>query len=295
MLRLFQLYRKVNLLYIWLHSVLIVSLPHKPLFPVSSVNSVFLPHIFTLGFSNIPLSIHTLSLRTLIQPQTIKCPPNPVGHTLDIGVSVSPELQADVLSCPLFVPMWMVTTRISSRTPTAKLTLSWVKIILDLSDSAACSPPGLLSFISCSNPHFKHDQLYCPHLCTESEPCGCVLLRLRTCLLIGCLASAWDPTQQEGGFWKVILMLNTVRVIFYSLSSSSWITQNRNLRTLIPLSTPLSLHPFPASSGHCCLLLILKHVSQAPHSVLALVFSSGVCRAQHSAYVQDSFLLFLCI
>ena len=150
-------------------------------------------------------------------------------------------------------------------------------------------------FHICSNPHFKRDQLYCPHLCTESEPCGCLLLRLWTCLLIGCLASAWDPTQQEGGFWKVILMLNTVRVIFYSLSSSSWITQNRNLRTLVPLSTQLSLHPFPASSGHCCLLLILKHVSQAPHSVLALVFSSGVCRARHSAYVQDSFLLFLCI
>ena len=78
---------------------LIVSLSHTSLFSVSYVNSVFLPHFFTLGFSNIPLSIHTLSLRTLIQPQTIKCPLNPLGHSLDISMSTSPELQADVPRC----------------------------------------------------------------------------------------------------------------------------------------------------------------------------------------------------
>lgn len=118
----------------------------------------FCPIFFTLGFSNIPLSIHTRSLRTLIQPQRIKCPRN-LWDTLLTGMSVSPELQADVLSGPLFVPVWMVTTRISSEhrmsdpapTATAKLTLSWVKIVLDLSDSASCSHPGP-SFTSRSNP-----------------------------------------------------------------------------------------------------------------------------------------------
>lgn len=56
----------------------------------------------------------------------------------------------------------------SSPGPTVKMILSWVKIILDLSDPASCSHPDLLSFISRSNPHFKHDQCYCPHACSEA-------------------------------------------------------------------------------------------------------------------------------
>ena len=48
------------------------------------------------------------------------------------------------------------------------------------------------------------------------------------------LASSWDPTQQEGGSWRVILMFNTSQSDLYNLSSSSWITQNRSLRTLVP-------------------------------------------------------------
>lgn len=49
----------------------------------------------------------------------------------------------------------------------------------------------------------------------------------------------------------------------------------------MPLGPPLTLHSLPTSSGHCCLLLVLKHVRQAPRSVSTLVFSSG--GAEHDA------------